>query len=318
MQLRSVQTPLGLAPGLVFARLVRVPGRRPYSTIRLRLLAAELRRLRASAELTREEVAERTGINTATLYRIETGRGRPQRRTLAALLDLYGTSEQQRHDLVALSREADTQGWLQSHHSDLPEQYTTYIGFEAEARSLRNYESLFVPGLLQTEAYARALITGNLPMASEQDVEARVRARMERQAVLTKDDPLRLWVVVDEAALHRLVGGTKVMHEQLTALLAATRVPHVTVQVISYAAGAHAGMQGSFALMDFPNPADPAVVHIDSMAGDLFLETEADIRRYCLIFDNLRAVALSPADTASLLTTLAERNAKGGVEGACS
>jgi transcriptional regulator with XRE-family HTH domain len=311
-----MQTSFDLAASLIVARIAPVPGRRAYSTVRLRRLAGELRRLRSAADLTREDVAERTGINTATLYRIETGRGRPQRRTLAALLDLYDVGEQQRHDLVELSREADVQGWLQPHHSDLPEQYTTYIGFEAEARSVRNYESLFIPGLLQTEDYARAVIIGNLPMASEQDVEARVRVRIERQAVLATDDPLRLWAVVDEAALRRQVGGATVMRDQLTALLAAIKAPHVTVQVIPYGAGAHAGMQGSFVLMDFPNPADPALVYIDSMAGDLFLEAEADVRRYSLVFDNLRAVALSPADSAGLITTLAEPSPKGGADGA--
>ena len=305
-----------LVSGDVIARLAAVPGRRSYSTVRLRRLASELRQLRSVAELTREDVAERTGINPATLYRIEPGRGRPQRRTLTALLDLYGADEQQRDDLVDLARAADVQSWLQPHHSDLPELYTTYIGFEAEARSVRNYESLFVPGLLQTENYARAVIRGNLPMASEQDVETRVQARIERQTVLTKDTPLHLWAVIDEAALRRLVGGATVMREQLNALPAAARAPHVTVQVIPYAAGAHAGMQGSFVLMDFSNPADPALIYIDSMAGDLFLEAEADVRRYTLVFDNLRAVALSPDDSTNLITTLAERTAKGHTEDA--
>jgi hypothetical protein len=135
---------------------------------------------------------------------------------------------------VELSREADVQGWLQPHHSDLPEQYTTYIGFEAEARSVRN-ESLFIPGPLQTEDYARAVIIGNLPMASEQDVEARVRVRMERQAVLTKDNPQRLRAVVDEAALHRQVGGARIMHEQLTALLALSRSRSAVARLASAA-----------------------------------------------------------------------------------
>lgn len=275
-------------------------------TIRLRRLAAKMRRLRESNEMTREEVSARTNINEATIYRLEAARvRRPQKRTLIALLDLYGVADPHRADLLELGREGEQQGWMQPYHAELPEEYTTYIGFEAEARSVSNYESLFVPGLLQTEDYARAVIKGVLPMASEHEVEQRVRARVERQRLLSKPDPLKLWAIVDEAALHRQVGGPDVMHAQLAHLITAAGEPQVTLQVIPYSAGAHAGMPGSFILLDFPNPADPDVVYIDSLAGDLFLEKEADLRRYRLLFEHLRAVAASPDDTASLLTTLA-------------
>ncbi|MFG2178813.1 helix-turn-helix domain-containing protein [Streptomyces abikoensis] len=275
-------------------------------TVRLRRLAAELRRLRAGADLTREDVAEQTGINTATLYRIETARVRPQRRTLVALLNLYGVRESQRDEVLALSEGASVQGWLRPYHSELPEEYTAYISFEAEARAVRNYESLFVPGLLQTEDYARAVIKGVLPMASAREIEQRVQARVERQAVLVKDDPLHLWAIMDEAALRRMVGGRDVMHKQLQHLTAVAQEPHMTLQVIPFGAGAHAGMPGSFVLMSFPEAEDPEIVYIDSMAGDLFLEAEADIRRYGAIFDNLRAVALSPDDTSNLIAALAK------------
>ncbi len=276
-------------------------------TIRLRRLAAEMRRLRESSGMTREEVSERTSINEATIYRLERARvKRPQKRTLAALLDLYGVVDPHRAELLELGRNGVQQGWLQPYHSELPEVYTTYIGFEAEARSVSNYESLFVPGLLQTEDYARAVITGVLPMASEHEVEQRVQARMERQRLLSKPDPLKLWAIVDEAALHRQVGGSDLMRAQLIHLIKAAGEPHVTVQVIPYSAGAHAGMPGSFVLMDFPNPADPDVVHIDSLAGDLFLENEADLRRYRLLFEHLRAVAASPDQTLRMVATLTD------------
>ncbi|WP_189454612.1 helix-turn-helix domain-containing protein [Streptomyces abikoensis] len=283
-----------------------MPTKRQMPTVRLRRLAAELRRLRAGADLTREDVTEQTGINTATLYRIETARVRPQRRTLVALLDLYGVREPQRDEVLALSQGASAQGWLRPYHSELPEEYTAYISFEAEARAVRNYESLFVPGLLQTEDYARAVIKGVLPMASAREIEQRVQARVERQAVLVKNDPLHLWAIMDEAALRRMVGGRDVMHKQLQHLTAATREPHMTLQVIPFGAGAHAGMPGSFVLMSFPEAEDPEIVYIDSMAGDLFLEAEADIRRYGAIFDNLRAVALSPDETSNLIAALAK------------
>ncbi|MFI9309537.1 helix-turn-helix domain-containing protein [Streptomyces triculaminicus] len=278
--------------------------KRQMPTVRLRRLAAELRRLRSGAHLTREDVTEQTGINTATLYRIETARVRPQQRTLTALLDLYAVGEPQRGEILALSREAGAQGWLRPYHSELPEEYTAYISFEAEARAVRNYESLFIPGLLQTEDYAHAVIKGVLPTASAREIEQRVRARIERQEVLTKVDPLSLWVIMDEAALRRVVGGLKVMREQMQRLMEVAAEPSVTLQVIPFNAGAHAGMPGSFVLMSFPEAEDPEIIYIDSMAGDLFLEAEADVRRYSTTFENLRAVALSPDASADLIAEL--------------
>jgi transcriptional regulator with XRE-family HTH domain len=280
-------------------------GKRQTPTVRLRRLAAELRKLRSSAGLTQDEVGERTGINVATLYRIEHARVRPQTRTLRTLLDLYGVDEQQQADLVALLRDARQRGWLHAYQSELPEQYTTYIGFEGEASSVWNYESLFIPGLLQTEDYARAVIRAVLPWASRDEVERRVEVRMERQDVLRNDNPLELWVIMDEAALRRQVGGRPVMQAQLGHLIEAADLPNVTFQVIPFDVGAHAGMPGSFVFMQFGEAAIPDVVYIDSMAGDLFLEADADVRRYRLVFEHLRAVAVSPDESRSLVAALA-------------
>lgn len=276
-------------------------------TVRLRRLAAELRRLRRVADMNREEASAQTGINNATLYRIETARARPQMRTLAALLNLYGVDAEQREYLTILCRDAGKQGWLRPYHSDLPEEYTAYISFEAEAAGVRNYESLFIPGLLQTEEYARAVIRGGLPMAGEPEVEDRVQARMERQAVLTKEAPLKLWAIIDEAALRRVVGGGKVMRAQLAHLADMVKVPNITFQVIPFDAGAHPGMPGAFVLMDFTDPMDTDLIYIDSMAGDLFLESDADVSRYSSIFDNLRAVALSPDASVTFVAELVSR-----------
>lgn len=272
--------------------------RRQPPTVRLRRLAAELRQLRATAGLTREEVSEQTNINSATLYRIETAKVRPQRRTLLALLDKYGvTDEDQRTEMIALSRQATQLGWLQQYESELPEQYTTYISFEAEARSVRDYESQFMPGLLQTEDYARALIQGTMPLLPADEMQRRVEARLQRQAALTKRTPLQLWAIMDEAVLTRMVGGPKVMTEQLNRLIAAGRQPHITLQVIPFDTGAHPGMTGPFVMMDFPDKADPELVYTESMGGDLFLERDTDVRRYTTMFEHLRALGLSPTAT---------------------
>jgi len=288
-----------------------VAPRRQAPTVRLRRLAAELRRLRKGADLTREAVTDKTGINNATLYRIETARARPQMRTLASLLNLYEVDDEQRSYLTSLCRDASQQGWLRPYHSDLPEEYTAYISFESEAQGVRNYESLFIPGLLQTEDYARAVIRGVLPSATDAEVEDRVRARIERQDVLSKDTPLKFWAVLDEAALHRVVGGPAVMRAQLDRLASAAKAPSVTFQVIRFGAGAHPGMPGQFVLMDFIDPMDTDMIYIDTMAGDLFLESDADISRYRTIFDNLVAVALSPNDSVSLVADIANE-LKGG------
>ena len=283
-----------------------MPRQRSTPTVRHRRLAAELRRLRESAGLTQEDVSERTGKDRSTLYRLENAQQRPQRSTLIQLLDLYGTSPERRADLLALLREASQRGWMQPHRSDLPEIYSDYISFESEARSVSNYESLFIPGLLQTEDYTRAVIRGILPHASAAQVDTRVTARMERQALLTADNPPQLWAIMDEAAARRRVGGPAVMREQLARLRDIAALPNVTVQVIPYEAGAHPGMPGSFIVLEFPDPADQSLVYIDSMAGDLFLEDDMEIRRYILMFEHLRAAALRPDESASLLAAIAE------------
>ena len=280
-----------------------MPGKRQTPTVRLRRLAAELRSLRAASGLTRETVVERTGINAATLYRIEHGRVRPQTRTLRTLLDLYGADQEQQAELLGLLRDARQRGWLHAFQSELPEHYTTYIGFEGEAHSVWDYESLFVPGLLQTEDYARAVIRGGLPNASRDEVERRVEVRMKRQTLLHNDSPLNLWGIVDEAALRRQVGGPEVMRAQFRHLMEVSELPHVTFQVIPFDAGAHPGMPGSFILLQFGEAAIPDVIYVDTMAGELFLEEEADVRRYKLVFEHLRAVAASPESSLSLVTS---------------
>jgi transcriptional regulator with XRE-family HTH domain len=275
-------------------------------TVRLRRLAAALRRLRADSGLTREEVEQQTGVNPGTLYRLESARSRPQKRTLIALLNLYGVSEAGRAELLDLSKNADSQGWLRPYQADLPEEYAAYINFENEARSVRNYESLYIPGLLQTEDYARAASHGSAPTATAEEVENRVRARMERQERLAGEPPLDVWAIADEAAIRRQVGGPKVMHRQLAHLVDTARQPNVTLQVIPYDVGAHPGMPGSFIYMEFAESVDPDLVYVDTLAGDLFLESDDDLRLYSSMFDHLRAIALSPSKTKGLIADVME------------
>jgi transcriptional regulator with XRE-family HTH domain len=261
--------------------------------------------LRAQSELSREQVEEQTGVNEGTLYRIETARARPQKRTLIALLDLYEVGDPLRADLLAVARSAGGQGWARPYNWQLPGEYAAYISFEAEARAVHNYESLFIPGLLQTEAYGRAMVKGVLPTATEDEINERIEARSERQKLLDGDEPLELWAVVDEAAIRRVVGGPRVMAAQLEHVVQMTDRPNITVQVITYDSGAHPGMPGAFVFMEFKDELDPELVYVDTLAGDIFLEADDDIRRYRAMFDHLRAGALSPPDSAKLIASVA-------------
>jgi transcriptional regulator with XRE-family HTH domain len=285
-----------------------MPRQRSGATVRHRRLAAQLRQMREAAGMTQEDVAERTGKDRSTLYRLESALQRPQRSTLIQLMDIYGVEDPHRGELLTLLKESAQRGWVQPYRSELPEVYSDYIGFEDEARSISNYESLFVPGLLQTEDYARAVIKGTLPHATTEEVENRLSARMARQTLLTRNDPPRLWAIMDEAAARRQVGGRKIMAAQLGKLREAASLPNVTIQVIPFEAGAHPGMHGSFIALDFPDPADQSIVYVESMAGDLFLEEETEISRYIVVFEHLRAAALRPDESLSLLAAVADQS----------
>ncbi|TDD46237.1 XRE family transcriptional regulator [Kribbella antibiotica] len=281
-------------------------------TVRLRRLAAELRAFRADAQLTREQVEEQTGVNQGTLWRLETGRAKPHTGTLETLFDLYDVPQRRRTALVDLASSARYPGWLlQSveYADELSDGYATYIGFESEAKAMHNFETIVIPGLLQTEEYARATMVDALPM-DEAAIERRVRVRMQRQTILTRQregaDPLQLWAVVDEAALHRVVGGPAVRRAQLGKLLELNDRPNVDLQVIPFANGAHPAMTGSFVRLIFGGGASD-VVYEERLAGDHFLELEAEIDRYGQAFDQLRARALGPRDSSSLIAELIAR-----------
>jgi transcriptional regulator with XRE-family HTH domain len=263
-------------------------GRSP--TVRLRRLAGELTRLRNESGFSREDVANRLGVASSTVYRIETGHTRPQSRTIRDLLDLYAVDGTQRAVLLELAREAGRRGWWHAFGDVLP---GPYVGLEAEAASVRNYEPLLVPGLLETEAYARAVVGAAL-VKDPAEIERRVTVRMERQRRLAMPDGLNLWVVLDEAALRRPVGGPPVMAEQLRRLAEAATQPNVTLQVLPFEAGAYLGMGSSLAILTFPDPEDADVVFLENMGGELYLESQEQVRGYVQVFDHLRAAALGP------------------------
>ncbi|WP_280243954.1 helix-turn-helix domain-containing protein [Nocardia abscessus] len=282
-------------------------GKRTVLTVRLRRLAAMLHEMRENAQLSKEEVSAKTGINVTTLYRIETAQARPQRRTLMAMLDLYRIGDEQREDALELLSDALKPGMSRAYEGSVSEVYAAYINFESEALSARHYQTSFIPGLLQTYEYATAVIDTSMPKLEASVMESRAKARMDRAVNLTKEHPLELWVVMDEAAIRRIVGGPAVMRGQLDRLLQEIKRKNVILQILPFDAGAHPGMAGSFTLLDFPDPADPELVYVEGLAGDELIEGHTEIRRFGVIFDQLRAMALSPRDSAAMIVEAARR-----------
>lgn len=270
-------------------------------TLRGRRLAIELLRRREVTGMSREEVARQLEWSTSTLFRIETGRSRPQPGNVRVLLELYGVSGPERDGLIQLARDARQPGWWHSFRDVLPNPYEVYIGLEAGAASIRNFEPIVIPGLLQTEEYARQMIRNGPLELDHDDVESRIEVRLARQRILAKEDRPRLWAVIDEAVIRRQVGGPEVMREQLAHLVDCAGQGKTTLQVVPYRAGAHAGTAGPFVILEFPESTDPAVVYVETLAGDIYLEERADVNCYTLAFDRLVAAALHPDDSLRLI-----------------
>ncbi|MFI6508094.1 helix-turn-helix domain-containing protein [Streptosporangium sp. NPDC050855] len=275
-------------------------------TVRRRRLAFELRRLRDRAQLTLEEVAERLAWSATKVSRIETCRVGVTLKDVGCLLDLYEIDASKREELIDLARDSRKKGWWQA-YADLPTEYATYIGLEAETASMRGFAATLVPGLLQTEDYARAVIRAALVMSPPGEIERRVEVRMARQALLFRDDPLCFWTVLDEAALRRVIESSSVMRSQLKRVLELMDLPNITVQVLPFAVGAHTATGGAFHILKFPSPADPEVVFVENLGGNLYVESEADVYRYTVAFDHLRAKALSPDDSRRFITKTVAR-----------
>jgi transcriptional regulator with XRE-family HTH domain len=281
---------------------------RPSPTVRSKRLRRELRRLREERGLTIEQATDLAGgeWNPSTLGRWENGDRRIRPGDLRVLLDVYDIQGDQREALLTLAKEARQRGWWQSYADVLPSEYGEYIGLEAEASSIRTYQQQLVPGPLQTEDYARAVISAGRPDDAAEAIDRRVAVRLARQAVLTRDEPLRFWAVIDEAVTRRQVGGPEVMRAQLRHLAEIASRPGIQLQILLFTAGAHPAMAASFIILGFPPP-DPDVAYVDAGASGLFVEDAAAIAAYRLMFDHLRAAALSPNESAALLAAEAAR-----------
>ncbi|PZG01148.1 transcriptional regulator [Micromonospora endophytica] len=253
-------------------------------------LGTQLKRAREKAGVTTEQAAALIEVSPSTLRRIEQGRVGLKGPALNALLDRYGVADVElRETLRSMARTGKQRGWW-AKYSDLPNSYRQYIGLESAASVIENFETLVVPGLLQTVDYARTVISADASQPTPQATEERIAVRTERQKLLT-EEKLRLVAVIDEAVLRRQIGGTEVMREQLSALLDAQKRWNVSIQVIPFREGAYASMVSSFHILSFDD--GPGVVYIEGLTGDLYAEGE-DVDRCMRVFSSLRAEALSP------------------------
>ena len=273
----------------------------PSPTVRRKRLGIELRRLREHAELTCEDVGQRLECSGTRISRMETGRISVRPGDVRELLEVYGVSGAEADSLVQLAREARRKGWWHTYGRVLPTWFEAYIGLESEAVRLHDFQSLVIPGLLQTEDYARAVLRAGPHAGSSAEIDRQVALRMERQKILSQAEPPDVWMVLSESVLRVHVGGPAIMRAQLRRLAGVAERPNITLQVLPLATVAHVHPVSPFTMLEFPNTADPAVVYLEHLTGSLFLENEDEVRRYRVIFDHLRAESLGTGESADLI-----------------
>jgi transcriptional regulator with XRE-family HTH domain len=276
-------------------------------TVRRMLVGAELRRLRTAKGLSREEAGEAIRASEWKIHRLENGQVSFKEHDIVDLLRLYGvTDADEVAEFVVLAREANTPGWWQRYGDVLPQWFRTYVDLESAASLIRTYEGQLVPGLLQTDDYIRAVVH-DASLEPSEDVGRRVRLRMARQTVLTREHPPRLWAVVDEAALRRPVGGREVMRGQLERLIAATKLPNVTLQILPFAGGAHPAMVSAFSVLRFADRELPDVVYLEHLTNAVYLDKREEVERYLDVMELLCVASEPPARTVELLTRILDQ-----------
>jgi transcriptional regulator with XRE-family HTH domain len=274
-------------------------------TVRRMLLGAQLRRLRTEAGLSREDAGEAIRASPWKIHRLENGQVGARDRDIADLVARYGVTDPvEIASFVALAREANQPGWWNPYGDLLPQWFRAYVDLEAVAAQIRTYQGQLVPGLLQIEAYMRALMHSTLRDRRPEEIDRRVSVRLTPQQLLTRDDGPQLWAVLDEAALRRPVGGVKVLRAQLQRLIEATTLPRVSLQVLPFEAGAHAAMVGAFSILRFADPELPDVVYLEHVTDADYLDKPEDVEAYAHIMSSVGVRAVPPEQTADLLDRL--------------
>ncbi|AEW97934.1 MULTISPECIES: helix-turn-helix domain-containing protein [Streptomycetaceae] len=269
------------------------------------VLGTQLRKLREAAGISREHAGDAIRGSHAKISRLELGRVSFKERDVADLLTLYGVhDEDERAEYLTLARHANTPGWWYRYGDVLPSWFETHIGLEEAATLIRTYEVQFVPGLLQTEEYARAVTRLGHPDASAREIERRVDLRMARQKMLAQPEAPRLWAVIDEAALRRPLGGPEAMRDQLTHLLRMAELPNVTIQVAPFSVGGLAAAGGPITILRFQEPDLPDIVYLEQLTSALYLDKPDDIDRYLTVMDRLCAEAAEPRHSVRFIKEL--------------
>lgn len=277
------------------------PGSSP-TALRI-LLGAQLRRLREAKGLTRAAAGYTIRASESKMSRLELGRVSFKERDIRDLLMLYGVEDpDQRDGLLSLARRANQPGWWHRYSDILPSWFEAYVGLEETATLIRTYEGHLVPGLLQTEDYARAVMVAGLSSDPDEETERLLRLRMDRQELLTRSDPPRLWAVMDEAALRRPIGGPDVMRAQLEHLIAATKLPNVTLQVVLFRTGTHAALGQPFVILRFADPDLPDMVYLEQFATGLWLDKPDEVDSFAHVMNRLVVQAEDPNDTVEILS----------------
>jgi hypothetical protein len=269
------------------------------------VVGARLRRLRTDLGLTREQAAHAIRASAWKIHRLENGQVGFKDRDIVDLLRLYEvTDPAEVADFVTLAREANTPGWWHHYGDVLPAWFRTYVDLESVASLIRSYEGHYIPGLLQTDAYLRAVVQGAQLAEPAEEVGRRVRLRLARQTLLVREGAPRLWAVIDEAALRRPVGGREVMRGQLERLVEAAKLPNVTLQVLPFGAGAHPGMVGSFTLLRFADRELPDLVYLEHLTSALYLDKRDEVERYLKVMEGICLESEPPARTVEFLHTI--------------
>ena len=269
------------------------------STVLRMAVGAQLRKRREAAGVSREEAAYLIRSSGAKVSRMELGRHRFKERDLVDLLARYGVGDDEREEFLELARQANVPGWWQRYGDLLPSWFETYVAMEHAASVIRTYEVQFVPGLLQTDEYARSVF--RLAHSDPEEVERRVDLRRRRQALLTSSNAPQLWAVVDEAALHRSPHDGGLCRAQLALLLEFNELPNVSLQIATFCRGVHPATCGSFTILRFPVQDLPDVVYLEHLCGALYLDKRSETELYSRAFDRLTVDAHTPDHTRQLL-----------------
>ncbi|MDJ0347358.1 helix-turn-helix transcriptional regulator [Streptomyces sp. H10-C2] len=275
-------------------------------TTRRRQLGAELRRLRRRKKMSLEEAGEAVGVSRATIHRYEGNQGPVRWVIVEALCRVYDAAEAESAAVIALAKTVRVQGWWKAYADAIPDWITPLITLEDEAAEEWHWANTYVPGILQTRAYASAVIQASEMRAGDDDIARMVDVRMARQDILKRDHPPHLWAIVDEGALMRRVGGYAVMAEQMEHLVISTQSPHVTLQVLPYSAGAHPADSTGFVVIKNLDPTLD-VVHLSNRSGALYLEKPVELETHRLVFEYLRSQALSATQSSEMIAGLGEK-----------